>query len=245
VGGGSPLSGDAEQQRLDGIAAWFSIGGFNTTLIRLGLRTISPHFVPGSLLEVGCASGEMTRLLLDFDPDLSVLDGAPAYVEAARALSPRIQGEVSLIEDWSPDRGYDNIILAHVLEHVVDPVGVLRRLATGFTERGRLFVIVPNAHSLHRLAGVQMGLIESPTQLTDQDRSVGHRRVYTSEALAGDIRRAGLRCPASGGIFLKPLANQQIEEQWSPELVEAYYQLGLLFPDHCGELYAVCERESS
>jgi 2-polyprenyl-3-methyl-5-hydroxy-6-metoxy-1,4-benzoquinol methylase len=207
----------------------------------MGVRTLSPHFVKGSILEVGCADGGMTRMLLEFSADYTVLDGAEQYLAAAMALSPKVKGELSLIEVWTPGRRYDNIILAHVLEHVQDPLVVLARLAAALAPGGRLLIIVPNANSLHRLAGVEIGLLQHTTDLNETDLAIGHRRVYTAESLATDIESAGLISIAAGGIFLKPLPNAQIEEQWEVDQIEAYYRLGASFPTLCGELYAVCQ----
>lgn len=233
---------ESERLRLAEISGWYSNRdwGFYTKLVHMGFRSLQPYFVTGSMLEVGCADGEMTRFLLDVFADLSVLDAAPGYVHAATALDPRIHGHVAMIQEWQPSRRYDNVLFAHVLEHVTAPVEILGKLAGLLTEAGRIFIIVPNALSLHRLAGVAMGMLERPTDLNEADISVGHRRVYTTDTLREDIRRAGLDIVAWGGIFLKPLANKQIEEQWSDELIEAYFQLGKNRPDLCSELFAVC-----
>jgi trans-aconitate methyltransferase len=233
---------DAERRRLEEISGWYSNRdwGFYTKLVHMGFRTLEPHFVDGACLEVGCADGEMTTFLAERFADLTVVDAAPAYVDAATAISPSIEGHVSLIEEWEAPRRYDTIVFAHVLEHVADPVGILRRLGSLLSDGGRLCIIVPNAHSLHRLAGVKMGMLAKPTDLNDADVSVGHRRVYTIETLRADIDAAALPLQYWGGIFLKPLANAQIEESWSNELMEAYFQLGSDFPELCGELYAVC-----
>jgi hypothetical protein len=47
-----------------------------------------------------------------------------------------------------------------------------------------------------------------------------------------------------GGVFLKPLSNQQIQDSWDDALKEAFYQLGTEFPRHAAELFAVCESDS-
>jgi hypothetical protein len=44
-----------------------------------------------------------------------------------------------------------------------------------------------------------------------------------------------------GGVFFKPLSNQQIQEQWSEAMIQGFYELGKDFPSHAAELYAVCE----
>jgi hypothetical protein len=73
---------------------------------------------------------------------------------------------------------------------------------------------------------------------------LGHRRVYTMDGLKADIRSAGIEIVATGGIFLKPLANQQIEASWTEPMMDGFYELGKEFAEYAGEIYAVCRLPS-
>ncbi len=85
----------------------------------------------GSVLELGPAEGLMTDVLFPkFSDDYTVVDGADFFVESAKERHPGIKGEASLFEDYRPGRKFDNIILGHVLEHVEDPVGILKLCST-------------------------------------------------------------------------------------------------------------------
>ena len=65
---------------------------------------------------------------------------------------------------------------------MADPVGVMRRIASWLLPGGRLHVVVPNSASLHRLLGVEMGILSAPDDLSERDKAYGHRRVYGHEA---------------------------------------------------------------
>jgi 2-polyprenyl-3-methyl-5-hydroxy-6-metoxy-1,4-benzoquinol methylase len=234
---------NTEQERLRAVAEWYSNRtGFYSQLVVYGFRSLQPHFIPGNVLEMGSADGQMTELLATHFDDISVVDGSADYVEAVRQRLPGVKAYTSLFEDFDPPEAYDNIVMAHILEHVSDPVAILQRAARWLTPRGRILIIVPNANSIHRLVGVKMGMLSAPTDLNDDDVRIGHRRVYTPETLATDIDAAGLRLVERGGIFFKVLSNRQIEETWSPELIEGFYELGKDFPDLATEVLAVCER---
>jgi 2-polyprenyl-3-methyl-5-hydroxy-6-metoxy-1,4-benzoquinol methylase len=129
----------------------------------------------------------------------------------------------------------------HILEHVAEPVALLDRTRTWLAPAGRLVVGVPNGYSFHRLAGVKMGLLREPCELNERDRTLGHRRVYTRESLFRDLHAAGLPPTGWGGVFFKPLSNQQIQDTWTPTMMDGFYELGNDFPDHANELYAICE----
>ena len=42
-----------------------------------------------------------------------------------------------------------------------------------------------------------------------------------------------------GGYWLKPIANSQIEQSWTPEMLEAFMQLGEQYPDIAAEIYVI------
>ena len=44
-----------------------------------------------------------------------------------------------------------------------------------------------------------------------------------------------------GGVFMKPLSNGQIEEHWTDEMIEAFFELGQEFPENAAEIFAVAE----
>ena len=145
-----------------------------------------------------------------------------------------------------PDR-YDAIFLIHTLEHLDDPVAVLRRVNDWLTDRGRLFIVVPNANAASRQIAVHMGLIPFNDAVTDDERVHGHRKTYRLDTLAREALDAGLRIVHSGGVFFKPLANYQFDRLVGGDVIsdaylEGCYRLGMQYPDLCASIWLVCER---
>jgi SAM-dependent methyltransferase len=233
---------DLERGRLEEVASWYTTRdwGFYTRLVHYTYRSIRP-FLRGPLgLELGSADGEMTRFLRQDFERLYVVDASAEYVAAAEALGENVIGFAALFEEFETELRLDTIVAAHVLEHVADPVEVLRRARGWLADGGRVIVVVPNADSLHRRLGVKLGLLEREDGLNEQDVAIGHRRVYRRSTLDSDVAAAGLRIVERGGIFLKPLSNAQMES-FADEQVEGFYELGKDFPDLCSEIYAVAE----
>ena len=54
----------------------------------------------------------------------------------------------------------------------------------------------------------------------------------------------GLEIEAFGGYWLKPLSNGQIEQDWTPQMVEAFMKLGERYPDIAAEIYVVARHPS-
>lgn len=84
-----------------------------------------------------------------------------------------------------------------------------------------------------------MGLLKHEKQLNDTDKINGHRRVYDMPTFQADFIKAGLKIIHSGGYWLKPLSNAQIERDWTREMIDAFLKLGEKYPDIAAEIYVV------
>lgn len=196
----------------------------------------------GSVLELGPAEGIMTDTLYPYFDDYTIVDGADSYVTAIKKRYPKIKGYCTLFEEYSPSRTYDNIILGHVLEHVKNPVEILKLVSSWLSEEGRIICAVPNANSLHRQAGVLMGMIKTENQLHAGDIKIGHRRVYDMHSLKIDFSDAGLKIIESGGYWLKPVSLAQVEANWNVEMINAFLRLGEKYPEIASNIYLVASK---
>lgn len=230
-----------EQNRVDLLSDWYLKEqlDFDKRLVRFRYQTIKPKLVGKRGLELGPAEGEMTQFLLDDFESLTVVEGAPDLLAKIPERDKLIKVH-SLFEDFRPAHLFDSIILEHVLEHVLAPVELLGQVKNWLAPGGRLFLGVPNGHSIHRLAAVKMGLLEQPCQLNQRDHSLGHRRVYTPETFMADVTRSGLSVLEWGGVYFKPLSNAQIQNHWSEEMIQGFFELGKDFPQFAAEIYVVC-----
>jgi 2-polyprenyl-3-methyl-5-hydroxy-6-metoxy-1,4-benzoquinol methylase len=237
--------GQDDRERLEQIAAASVYAeGTNGVSIRYGARVFSRHWQGTSCLELGPAEGLATALLAETYEDITLVDGSERFAEELRERFPQATVIHSLFEDWEPDRQYDHIVVGCVLEHVEDPVALLRRAKDWLAPGGQIQFCVPNANSLHRQAGVLLGHLPSVTAFSEKDVAHGHRRVYTPDSLRADVTAAGLEIKTEGGWWLKPLSDAQIEASWSPELLDAYMQIGERYPDIAAVIYAVACRPS-
>ncbi|NRP95475.1 bifunctional 3-demethylubiquinone-9 3-methyltransferase/ 2-octaprenyl-6-hydroxy phenol methylase [Marinobacterium sp. xm-g-59] len=213
---------------------------FDRRLIEYRYRSIKNWFKGGNLLELGPAEGVMTRLLVKDFKSVVAVDGSQDLINEIPEI-PNLKKICSYFENYEPNEKFDTIIMEHILEHVDDPVALLKRAKKWLSPEGVIIAGVPNGDSIHRLAAVEMGLLESKTQLNDRDHKLGHQRVYTMESFVYDIVSAGMDVKYKGGVFFKPLSNGQIEKNWTDEMMDAFYSLGKQFPDHCAEIFIVCQ----
>ena len=207
-------------------------------------KAIQKHHMPGNALELGSADGIMTERLLPEFSSFTVIDGSQLFLDQlnSKIKNDKLKTVCSLFEEYETEIKYDNIFGTHILEHLTDPVLVLKKAKEWLSDTGKIFIAVPNARSIHRLIGVKMGMLEKPDSLNDQDLKLGHLRVYTPELLKQHITDAGLKIVHFGGLMIKPISNRQIEENWSDELVDAFFALGDDMPELCSEIYIVASK---
>ncbi len=103
---------------------------------------------PGRAFDVGCATGEFLEILRRQGWDVAGIEPNPRAAQQARArLGTEAIQVVSLEEASFPPATFDLITLWDVLEHLVDPLSALRRLAAWLRPGGLLALGVPNLES--------------------------------------------------------------------------------------------------
>jgi len=212
------------------------------------LRAFQPFFRTGSCLELGSFKGDFTRrLLTHFDQVTCVEASDAAIASVSDDVRERVTTVNATFESVELPATYDNIFLTHVLEHIDDPVQVLRRINEEWlSENGRLFLVCPNANAPSRQIAVKMGLISHNSAVTAAEKEHGHRITYSLDTLERDARAAGLNVAYRTGIFFKALANFQWDRLLqtdiiSPQYLEGCYQLGHQYPDLCSSIFLLCE----
>ncbi len=230
----------AERARLDALAADHDYShGLNAASARYSTQIFARHWRGPRCLELGPAEGVASMMLAEHFADLTLVDGAERLCIDLRQRLPQASVVCAAFEEFTPQRPFDTILLGHVLEHVAEPAAILRRARGWLAPDGVLCAAVPNANSLHRQAAVLMGLLPAVDALNDADRRHGHRRVYDWPGFRADVAAAGLTIRVAGGYWLKPLANAQIEANWTPEMIAAYMRLGEQFPDVAAVIYVI------
>ena len=219
---------------------------FDYLLRRYLMRALRPSFAAGRALELGCYEGEMTALLLDEFDDVTVVEAASELVARARQrVEDRARFVCGRFEDVDLEGQFENVFLVHTLEHLDEPIAVLRKIQRWLAPDGRLFVVVPNANAASRRIAVKMGLISHNSAVTPAEHEHGHRITYQFDTLERDVRASGLEIHGRGGVFFKPLANFQFDRLLKTDIIsgdylEGCYALGMEYPDLCASIYVVC-----
>jgi 2-polyprenyl-3-methyl-5-hydroxy-6-metoxy-1,4-benzoquinol methylase len=183
------------------------------------------------VLELGFGEGNFTEELSKQEISLTVVEGSSVLVEKAKEIyGNRIRFECALFEQYKPQNKFDVIVATHVLEHVDDPVSLLKTMKNWLNDNGKIIIIVPNRESIHRQLAVIMGLQPTLDTLGERDHLVGHQRVYSLDTLGADVTNAGLKIMEEEGFFLKLLPNSMMLG-FKTELLEALNKISFQLPD--------------
>lgn len=239
----------SEKQFLDKVYTTYTVDTSAQTMAmrKLIMRTFSPYLKGGRGLELGCSDGFMTEMISKQVDHLDVVDGSRKFLEeAGKRHLPNVKFIYSLFEEYTTPEKYDCVVASYILEHVFDPVAVMKMARTVLKPDGLLCLLVPNARALSRQLGLHMGLLKDLKELTQNDHNHGHRRVYDRVSINRDIEAAGFENVSQGGVMLKILADFQMDQLIDKGILKdqhlnALYSLGLEYPDLCGSLFSVCK----
>lgn len=188
-------------------------------------HTLMVELVGGTkrVLDVGCATGYLARALADRGCTVSGVEfDADAAEEARPHLERLVTGDLEtmdLAQEFGDDR-FDVIVFGDVLEHLRNPLPVLRGAKALLADRGSVVASIPNiAHGSVRLALLagrfdyqDLGLLDST-----------HVRFFTRSSVEDLFREAGL-VPidvrrTTAGFFDTPVPVKEAE--FAPEVVDA------------------------
>ena len=143
------------------------------------------------VLELGCATGYMSEVLRARGCYVVGVERDPLMAELAEQRCDRlIVGDLDLLdlaEELAGER-FDVIVAADVLEHLRDPLQVLRSLRPLLAENGYLVASIPNvAHGSVRLALLEGRFPYQERGLLDRT----HLRFFTRESIGQLLEDAG------------------------------------------------------
>ena len=146
-----------------------------------GVIFLGPPPPGGRVLDVGCGNGKLLLRLraLGWEVEGTDVDADAVGVARAAGLSAHL-GE--LADQGLPGDAFDVAHLGHVVEHLYDPVGVLRECRRVLKPGGLLVVMTPNTAGWgHRTFGRHWRHLDPPRHLV----------LFDAGNLAEAVRRAG------------------------------------------------------
>lgn len=206
---------------------------------------------PGArLLEIGCGSGDQLEFLQGLGWQVEGLDVDPVAAEVASARGLKVH--VGSLEKQCFAAGqFDAIVSSHVIEHVHDPIGLLRECKRILSPVGRLVLITPNTASwFHKWFGASWLALDSPRHLhlfnsislrrAAEDSGFSVRIISSTVREADGVYRAS-RDIRDSGHHVWGCRHSWAVRRWSRILQLIEWLLLQLGVDRGEELMAICE----
>ncbi|WGL53690.1 class I SAM-dependent methyltransferase [Nocardioides sp. BP30] len=178
---------------------------------------------PGTLLDVGCAQGDMLALMAARGWQAVGIEPDP--VDAAEAHRRGLEVIVGTVEEARDqiDRAFDVIVAADVIEHMADPGAALDHLRSILAPGGRLVLSVPNIAFL----SVRLGLLAG--SFTYQDRGPldrTHLRFFTRSTIQELVRQHGFEITQVG---VTPAPIEIVEQVSSLRVPRLLHRVNMFF----------------
>jgi SAM-dependent methyltransferase len=141
------------------------------------------------VVEVGCGKGGFLRALVGRAPDTHGIGFDPSYVGPPADLDGRVRFERRFYDDSCVDLRADAVVCRHVIEHVQDPVGLLRLVRSALRDgQSRVYFETPCVEWI--LAHEVMW-----------DFFYEHCSYFTAASLSAAFMRAGLTVDSVRHVF--------------------------------------------
>jgi SAM-dependent methyltransferase len=164
----------------------------NRALLDLFQRHVLAERPAPAVLDIGCGAGANVRQIRELAPDATIVGIEPNAEGArlARAAADEVfEGTLERWLDAGQDRRFDVVLLSDVVEHIADPLAMLRRLNEHPGTRVAAWIVsVPNyAVWYNRLRTLAGSFSYSWSGLYDRT----HLRFFTRRSVRELLERAG------------------------------------------------------
>jgi SAM-dependent methyltransferase len=143
----------------------------------------------GKVLDVGCSDGGFGSLARELGHHVTGVDLLEHPGVTQRLDAFHVADLNAGLPDDLPSQ-FDTVVAGDVLEHVIDPLGLLQQLGDRLTPRGEVLVSIPNFGHWYPRARVAAGRFDYD-QRGPLDH--GHVRFFTRRSFEKLVDRAGMR----------------------------------------------------
>jgi SAM-dependent methyltransferase len=155
---------------------------------------------PKRVLDVGCATGYISRLLMELGHEVTGIE-----LNSRMAFEARAQGVEVLEHDLEqplplPDASVEVVHACEIIEHLFDTEGFLQELNRVLVTGGVLILSTPNLNSLANRFRVFFGLPLPMWGAYPLDRHGSHVRIFNKAKIMELLVRTGFRTEVVMGI---------------------------------------------
>jgi 2-polyprenyl-3-methyl-5-hydroxy-6-metoxy-1,4-benzoquinol methylase len=138
----------------------------------------------GSVLDVGSGLCVFLAEMKEYGYQCFAIDPDPVAVEHAKTVANVDDAHAGVLENYRADRQFDIITFNKVLEHVPDPVSLLKLAGSLLSGNGFIYVELPDGE--HAL--------QHGTAVDREEFYIEHETIFTPDSLQFLLQAASLKC---------------------------------------------------
>jgi 2-polyprenyl-3-methyl-5-hydroxy-6-metoxy-1,4-benzoquinol methylase len=200
---------------------------------------------PKRILEVGCGMDSIANHYLEYDlfvvvePSKKFLkEGIKKKTNKIIAINDFFEHSVKKLDSYK----FDMIIVSGLLHEVNNVEILLTSLKKVIGTKTLIHINVPNANSLHKLLGVNMGILQTIFDNTEAHNRLQQNTIFDINKLKNLCEKYKLRVIEEGGYFVKPFSHGQMANILntgiiSEDTLDGLYKLSEIMPEFSSEIY--------
>ncbi|OGI34875.1 MAG: hypothetical protein A2259_00615 [Candidatus Moranbacteria bacterium RIFOXYA2_FULL_43_15] len=153
------------------------------------------------LLDIGCGSGLITKKIQEMGYLTEGLDFSQEAVN--KAISNGINANVCDLDEGisKPDGEYDVVWAGDIIEHVFDPIGLIKEISRVLKDRGALILCIPSDVGL--ISRIKMLIGHSYQEITYKKSGYHkHHTFFNLELISFMLEKAGFKIQEVNKILI-------------------------------------------
>lgn len=206
-------------------------------------------YQPRNILEIGCGKEPLFEYVNDVA--FTIVEPSETFYYNALELAGK-RGNVICYNGFFEDVAekltdkYDAVICAGLLHEVEEPERLVKAIYEICTPNTIIHINVPNANSLHRILGKEMGILKNVHDMTKGNIEFQQHTNFDRNSLNKIVENNGFKIIEQGALFVKPFSHEQMYTMLKNRIIdittlEGLYKLGEYMPEFASEIYVNCK----
>lgn len=204
----------------------------------------------GKIIEIGCGRSSIFQTYTTYI-SATVVEPIPEMVQQNEHLASDdlelFLGTSNEYVSKSP-KLHDICILSSLLHEVTDQNELIQDCLSCLEIGGKLIVNVPNSHSIHRLLGVEKGLLENPFSISStQSKMQQGNEPFSHDTLNKLFEKSNFKVLQIWSAIPKLLSHSQLQDLLDDEVLDMnffdkMYSLSSALEPFGSELFMIAEK---